>query len=245
MDFSLKAGSWRWLAALLIVAVAAAWVWRDDSPSGATGSPQQAVPVEVVLARAAPLRLQLHAIGTVTPLAHVVLRPQVSGQLLRVHYHEGQSVQAGQLLAEVDPRPYEHALQAAQGKLDQTRARLDNARADLIRYAALGRQRAVAHSVLDAARSNVEQAQGQLAAEQAGVDETRRQLALTRITAPITGRVGLRHIDAGNHVRANDATGLTTLVQTGATSVLFTLSEARLPAVREALARSPALDVEA
>ncbi|OZI71980.1 efflux RND transporter periplasmic adaptor subunit [Bordetella genomosp. 12] len=245
MAFSLTAGPRRWLAALLILAALAFWAQRDEALSAAAPAAQQAVPVEVVLARAAPLRLQLHAIGTVTPLAHIVLRPQVSGLLMRLHYREGQVVQAGQLLAEIDSRPYQHALNAALGKADQTRARLDNARADLARYTALSRQDAVARSQLDAARSAVEHDAGQLAADQAGVDEARRQLALTRITAPVSGRIGLRRIDAGNHVRANDTQGLATLVQTGATSVLFDISEARLPLLREAMANADTLAVEA
>ncbi|WP_256985637.1 efflux RND transporter periplasmic adaptor subunit [Bordetella genomosp. 1] len=233
-------------AALLVLVVLGLWFWwRAPGSPKPPGRAQQPVPVEVARVRAAPLQLQLHALGTVTPLTQVLLRPQVDGELLRLHYAEGQTVAAGDLLAEVDARPFRLALAQAEGRLAQTRAQLDNARADLGRFEALARRDSVARQQLDGARTAVERLSGQLARDRAGVDEAERRLSHTRIVAPLTGRIGLRRIDAGNHVRAADATGLATLVQMSPISVMFSVPDSRLDLLRQALGRAGTLEVEA
>lgn len=237
-----RAKALAWAAALLAIALAAWGAWRTLSPGPrAPAIPnydQQPVAVSVAAARSGPLPLDLHALGTITPLAQVVLRSQVDGQLQQLHYTEGQAVQRGQLLAEIDPRPYQAALAAAEGELAHTDALLHNARIDLDRYRTLARQDAVAGQQLDTAEALVRGYVAQRQRLAARVADARRLLEQTRITAPQDGRIGLRRVDAGNHVRATDADGLTTLVQMQPISALFALSETRLDLLRQAQARA-------
>lgn len=240
------------LAALLAVAVLAAWaVWRyalqGPAPAAIPNYAQQPIPVSVAAARSGPLPRDLHALGTITPLAQVVLRSQVDGQLLRLHYTEGQAVQRGQLLAEIDPRPYQAALAAAEGELARVEALLGNAEIDLRRYRQLARQEAVAGQQLDTAEAQVRSYAAQRQRLAAGVADARRLLAQTRILAPHDGRVGFRRVDAGNHVRAADTNGLATLVQTRPISALFSISETHLDLLRQAQAKAgdTALQVQA
>lgn len=241
------------LAGLLAVAMLAAWagwaVWRyvlpGPAPAAIPSYAQQPVAVSVAAARSGPLPRDLHALGTITPLARVVLRSQVDGQLQRLHYTEGQAVRRGQLLAEIDPRPYQAALAAAEGELARVEALLGNAEIDLRRYRQLARQEAVAGQQLDTAEAQVRSYAAQRQRLAAAVADARRLLALTRIVAPHDGRIGLRRVDAGNHVRAGDADGLATLVQTRPISALFTLAETRLDLLRQAQAGDGALQVQA
>ncbi|CUI34759.1 efflux RND transporter periplasmic adaptor subunit [Achromobacter xylosoxidans] len=241
------------LAGLVAVAMLAAWagwaVWRyvlpGPAPAAIPSYAQQPVAVSVAAARSGPLPRDLHALGTITPLARVVLRSQVDGQLQRLHYTEGQAVRRGQLLAEIDPRPYQAALAAAEGELARVEALLGNAEIDLRRYRQLARQEAVAGQQLDTAKAQARSYAAQRQRLAAAVADARRLLALTRIVAPHDGRIGLRRVDAGNHVRAGDADGLATLVQTRPISALFTLAETRLDLLRQAQAGDGALQVQA
>ncbi len=240
------------LAALLAVTLVAAWaLWRyalqGPAPVAILNYAQQPVPVSVAAARSGPLPRDLHALGTITPLAQVVLRSQVDGQLQRLHYTEGQAVQRGQLLAEIDPRPYQAALAAAEGELARVEALLGNAEIDLRRYRQLARQEAVAGQQLDTAEAQVRSYAAQRQRLAAGVADARRLLAQTRILAPHDGRVGFRRVDAGNHVRAADTNGLATLVQTRPISALFSISETHLDLLRQAQAQAgdAALQVQA
>lgn len=232
---------------LALVAALAMW-WKTQSGPAAPRPPeynQIPVAVSVAPARVGPLQRDLHALDTITPLTHVVLRSQVDGELVRLHYTEGQAVVRGQLLAEIDPRPYQTALAAAEGERARTQALLDNAQADLQRYRTLARQEAVAGQQLDTAQAQVRAYTAQRELNRAQVAEAQRRLGLTRITAPHDGRIGLRRVDAGNHVLANDADGLTTLVQTTPISALFSISETRLDLLRQAQARTDVLRVQA
>ncbi|CUJ36388.1 efflux RND transporter periplasmic adaptor subunit [Achromobacter xylosoxidans] len=241
------------LAGLVAVTMLAAWagwaVWRyalpGPAPAAIPSYAQQPVAVSVAAARSGPLPRDLHALGTITPLARVVLRSQVDGQLQRLHYTEGQAVRRGQLLAEIDPRPYQAALAAAEGELARVEALLGNAEIDLRRYRQLARQEAVAGQQLDTAEAQARSYAAQRQRLAAAVADARRLLALTRIVAPHDGRIGLRRVDAGNHVRAGDADGLATLVQTRPISALFTLAETRLDLLRQAQAGDGALQVQA
>ncbi|SEJ05831.1 efflux RND transporter periplasmic adaptor subunit [Achromobacter sp. NFACC18-2] len=238
------------IAAALLLALligAAAWL-AGDKGSAAPPLPNYGklpVAVSVDAARIGPLQRDLHALGTITPLAQVTVRSQVDGELIRLHYTEGQAVARGQLLAEIDPRPYLAALASAEGELAQTQALLDNAEADLRRYRKLARQEAVAGQQLDAAEAQVRAYAAQRQKHQAQVADARRLLDLTRIVAPHAGRVGLRRVDAGNQVRAADVDGLTTLVQMAPISALFSISETRLDILRRAQADNPVLRVQA
>ncbi len=240
------------LAALLAVAALAAWaLWRyalqGPAPAAIPNYGQQPVPVGIAAARSGPLPRDLHALGTVTPLAQVVLRSQVDGQLQRLHYTEGQAVSRGQLLAEIDPPPYQAALTAAEAELARAEALLGNAEIDLRRYRQLARQEAVAGQQLDTAEAQARSYAAQRQRLAAGVADARRLLAQTRIQAPHDGRIGFRRVDAGNHVRAADANGLATLVQTRPISALFSISETHLDLLRQAQAQAgdAALQVQA
>ncbi|RSF08230.1 efflux RND transporter periplasmic adaptor subunit [Achromobacter aegrifaciens] len=234
-------------AALVILAALALWYVGSKGTPAARPPEYGQIPVAVAVeaASAGPLQRDLHALGTITPLAQVTLRSQVDGELLKLHFTEGQAVTRGQLLAESDARPYIAALASAEGELARTQALLENAEADLQRYRKLARQEAVSGQQLDTAEAQVRAYAAQRLRNQAQVADAQRLLDHTRIVAPHDGRIGLRRIDAGNHVRAADADGLTTLVQTRPISALFSISETRLDILRQAQARDAALRVQA
>jgi len=236
-------------AALLLALLVGIGYWLAGDSGPRTPPPPQygqlPVAVAVAAARVGPLQRDLHALGTITPLSQVVLRSQVDGELMRVHYTEGQAVARGQLLAEIDARPYQTALASAEGELARTQALLDNAQADLQRYRKLARQESVAGQQLDTAEAQVRAYTAQRELNRARVADAKRLLGLTRIVAPQDGRIGLRRVDAGNHVRADDANGLTTLVQTTPISALFSISETRLDVLRQAQAKTAVLRVQA
>lgn len=236
-------------AALLLAVLVGIGYWLAGAKGPSTPPPPQygqiPVAVAVAAARIGPLQRDLHALGTITPLSQVVLRSQVDGELMRVHYTEGQAVVRGQLLAEIDARPYQTALASAEGELARTQALLDNAQADLQRYRKLARQESVAGQQLDTAEAQVRAYTAQRELNRARVADAKRLLGLTRIVAPQDGRIGLRRVDAGNHVRADDANGLTTLVQTTPISALFSISETRLDVLRQAQAKTAELRVQA
>ncbi|HEL4832378.1 TPA: MdtA/MuxA family multidrug efflux RND transporter periplasmic adaptor subunit [Stenotrophomonas maltophilia] len=237
----------RLLWAVLAIALAALlawWLWPRNGAGSSDDAPGKTVPVRVARASAEPLVLRLKAVGTVTPLHSVVVRSRVDGELLRLHFQEGQQVKAGDLLAQIDPRPYEVKLAQAQGTQQQNLAELENAERQLQRYRELQKQNYVSGQELSDQQSKVRQLQGRRLSDQASVDEARLQLQYTRITAPVSGRVGLRRLDVGNLVRASDAEGLVTLAQTAPISVLFTVPEPELPALLDAVQAQPALAVE-
>ncbi|WP_295517331.1 MdtA/MuxA family multidrug efflux RND transporter periplasmic adaptor subunit [uncultured Stenotrophomonas sp.] len=237
----------RWWAIPVVIIVAglvAWWAWPRTEATVAAG-PGKTVPVRVARASAEPLQLRLKAVGTVTPLHSVVVRSRVDGELLRLHFQEGQQVKAGDLLAQIDPRPYEVKLAQAQGTQQQNLAELENAERQLQRYRELQKQNYVSGQELSDQQSKVRQLQGRRISDQASVDEARLQLQYTRITAPVSGRVGLRRLDVGNLVHASDTEGLVTLAQTAPISVLFTVPEPELPALLDAVQAQAGLPVEA
>jgi len=235
----------QWLFAavpLVIMVLLALWLWPDEESAP---SKPRSTPVRVASASAEPLRVRLKAVGTVTPLHSVVVRSRVDGELLRLHFDEGQQVKAGDLLAQIDPRPYEVRLAQARGTQQQNLAELENAERQLLRYRELQAQKYVSAQELSDQQSRVRQLQGRRLSDQATVEEAQLQLQYTRITAPVSGRVGLRRIDVGNLVRSSDADGLVTLTQTAPISVLFTVPEPQLPALLDAVRQQPRLPVEA
>ncbi len=237
----------RWWAIPVVIIVAglvAWWAWPRAEATADAG-PGNTVPVRVARASAEPLQLRLKAVGTVTPLHSVVVRSRVDGELLRLHFQEGQQVKAGDLLAQIDPRPYEVKLAQAQGTQQQNLAELENAERQLQRYRELQKQNYVSGQELSDQQSKVRQLQGRRISDQASVDEARLQLQYTRITAPVSGRVGLRRLDVGNLVHASDTEGLVTLAQTAPISVLFTVPEPELPALLDAVQAQAGLPVEA
>lgn len=236
-----------WLG-LLLGAGAAAWWFLLRPPQTPPPAPSQwrgPVAVRVEPARTEDFTVQARAVGTVAPYNTVVVRSRVAGQLARVLVREGQRVARGQLLAEIDPEPLRVALAQAQGQQQQNLAQLRNAESELARYEQLFTRDAIARQQLDRQAALVQQLRGTLKADQAQVDNARLQLSYTRIEAPIAGRVGLRRVDAGNLIAANDANGLFTLTQTQPVAVLFSVPEPQVADVRAAHADKTPPVVEA
>lgn len=233
-------------ASVVVLAMLLAWwAWPRADVAADDAGGRKPTPVRVARASAEPLQLRLKAIGTVTPLHSVVVRSRVDGELLELHFNEGQHVNAGDLLAQIDPRPYEIRLAQAQGTQQQNLAELENAERQLRRFGELQARNYVSGQELSDQQSKVRQLQGRRMSDQATVDEAKLQLQYTRITAPVSGRVGLRRVDVGNLIRSSDAEGLVTLAQTAPISVLFTVPEPELPALLDAVRGQPALAVQA
>lgn len=208
---------------------------RDDAPAV----------VAVASAMSGDFPLYLNALGTVTALRTVTVKPRVDGELVKVAFSEGQLVKAGDLLAEIDPRPFQVQLQQAQGQLQRDQALLDNARLDHQRYQTLLEQDSIAAQQTVTQQAQVKQYQGNIEVDQAQVDNAKLQLSYTRLTAPIAGRAGLRQIDQGNIVRANDANGLVVITQLQPIGVVFTLPEDQLPEVVKRYREGKPISVEA
>lgn len=232
---------------LLAVLAVAAIAWRVFAPAPAdkAAPAAAATPVRVATVVREDLVVRLKALGTVTPLHTVSLRSRVEGELLRLAFREGQHVNAGDLIAEIDPRPYQVQLARALGTQQQNLAELDNAQTQLRRFVELQSKHFVSAQELSDQQSRVRQLQGRRQTDQAAVDEARLQLQYTRITAPVAGRMGLRNVDVGNLVRSGDTEPLATITQTMPISVLFTVPEPDLPAVVAAVRTTPQLTVEA
>jgi len=239
-----------------IVLLVAAGVWFfsrprakmnrwGPNPSWAGKGDEPAMPVRVVVAERRDLPVHLKAIGTVMPLNTVTVRSRVDGQLLRVTFEEGQRVEQGALLAEIDPEPYRIQLAQAVGQQGQNQAQWETAKADLRRLEQLYEKKLVTNQEMDAQKSLVHEREGVVAADQARVDQARLQLAYTRIEAPIRGRIGLRHVDAGNLVRVGDSGGLFVITETQPIAIQFTVPEVDLQKVVEPLRAGERLVVEA
>src|SRR5207237_6173918 len=184
-------------------------------------------------------------LGTVTPLAMVTVKTQISGQLIEVAFKEGQLVHKRDFLAQIDPRPYLVALAQAEGQLAKDQALLKNAEIDLARYKTLVAQNSVARQTADTQAALVQQNRGTVQADQAQVDTQKLNLTYCRIVAPVTGRVGLRQVDPGNYVQVSDATGIVVITQVQPISVIFTLPEDSLRPVLRGLNARGVLPVAA
>jgi len=227
----------------LAVVAGAGWYITTHSGTSSSSSSRQGgrfganAPIPVGLAAAAKgdIPIVIKALGTVTPLATVTVKAQITGQLTQVEFTEGQSVKQGDLLAVVDPRPYVVALQQAQGTLDNDQARLKNSQIDLQRYKTLVAQDSIARQQYDTQASLVRQYEATVVTDQALVDNAKLNLVYTRIIAPTAGRIGLRLVDQGNYVTLGDATGICVITQMQPMSVMFTIPEDFLPQVRKRL----------
>ena len=213
--------------------------WAAFGPGG------PATPVRVAPVVRAPLAVQLRALGTVTPLHEVTVRSRVDGELLSVEFEEGERVEAGDLLAQIDPAPYRIRLAEAEGQQRQNLAELENTRIQLRRFRDLAESDFVAAQDVSDLEARVRQLEARREIDQAAVDEARLQLGYTRITAPVSGRVGLRQVDAGNLVRSGDPEGIVTITQTRPISALFSIPETAVPSLIEAVRRNRELPVEA
>ncbi|MCC6197150.1 MAG: MdtA/MuxA family multidrug efflux RND transporter periplasmic adaptor subunit [Burkholderiales bacterium] len=248
---------WTSLVVLLVLVALGAggyyWWWSRQAPAAPVAQgpgagrfdPNRVMPVIAQPVRRGTIDIYLNALGTVTPRNLVVVRPRVDGQLMRVHFEEGQTVKAGQLLAEIDPRPFQVQLAQAQGQLAKDQALVANAQVDLERYRTLLAQDSIAKQQVDTQEALVRQYQGTIQADQAAVDSARLQLSYARVTAPIGGRAGLLQVDPGNMVRASDANGIVTLAQLQPASATFPIPEDNLPLVMRRLAQGVPTPVEA
>lgn len=201
-------------------------------------------PVQAAEAQRQSVPQYLSGLGTVTPANTVTVRSRVDGNLMAIHFTEGQQVKAGQLLAEIDPRPWQVALMQAEGQLAKDRATLANARRDLARYEKLVKTNLVSQQELDTQRSLVNETLGTLKADEGSVASAQLNLTYSRITAPIDGRVGLKKVDPGNYITSGDTDGLVVITQTHPVDVVFSLPENTIGAVLDAQKRG-AVPVEA
>jgi membrane fusion protein, multidrug efflux system len=233
----------------LVIVAGAGWY---ISQTGNVPAPRQAagrfgvgvpIPVGIASATKGEVPVVIRALGTVAPLHTVNVKTQITGQLLKVDFKEGQMVKQGDLLALVDPRPYDVALQQAVGQQQRDEALLKNAQTDLERYRKLVAQESIARQQLDTQQSLVRQYEAALVIDQAMVDAAKLNVAYTKIVAPITGRIGLRTVDPGNFVSMSDATSICIIIQIQPISVLFTIPEDTLPSVRERLKAGAKLEV--
>ena len=193
--------------------------------------PSRTQPVAVAQAKIGDASIVQTALGTVNALRTVTVRPRVDGMLLKADFAEGQLVQAGDMVAQIDPIPFQMQLSQAEGQLARDAALLDNARLDLERYRTLLAQDSIAAQQVDQQAAQVKQLEGTVKVDQAQVDNARLQLSYTRILAPISGRLGLRIVDAGNMVRGSDTAGIAVITQVDPISVLFAIPQDSLPRV--------------
>jgi len=231
---------WPWLLAFAAVLLVAYLVipkkGRAQSADGAKGKgdkaqAQRPVPVLASAAVSKDVGVYLTGLGTVTPLATVAVRSRVDGQLVSLSFHDGQAVHAGDLLATIDPRPFQVQLLQAQGQKAKDQAALENAKVDLARYQILAQQDSIPKQQLDTQVATVHQDEATLESDQAQIESAKLNLTYSRITAPITGRVGLRLVDPGNMVHATDPNGVVVITQLQPINVLFTLPADQLPQV--------------
>ncbi|WFW14854.1 MdtA/MuxA family multidrug efflux RND transporter periplasmic adaptor subunit [Citrobacter freundii] len=255
----------RWVIAIVTVvaAIAAFWFWHSRSESqgnapGATGQAQHAAgsgrrgmrsgplaPVQVATATEQAVPRYLTGLGTVTAANTATVRSRVDGQLIALHFQEGQQVKAGDLLAEIDPSQFKVALAQAQGQLAKDTATLANARRDLARYQQLVKTNLVSRQELDAQQALVNETQGTIKADEASVASAQLQLDWSRITAPVDGRVGLKLVDVGNQISSGDTTGIVVITQTHPIDLIFTLPENDIATVLRAQKTGNPLKVEA
>ncbi len=240
---------WITLFAVCILGVASYYLLGGTDRSGAAKKtakpPSPPLPVAAVAAKSADVGVYLTGLGTVTPVNTVTVKTRVDGQLMGVLFKEGQIVASGDLIAEIDPRPFEVQLTQAEGQMARDEALLKNARLDLQRYQVLSEQDSIAKQQRDTQESLVRQYEGAVKTDQGQIDNAKLQLLYCRITSPISGRVGLRLVDPGNIVHASDTNGLVVITQLQPITVVFSVPEDNLQKVLKRLKSGAPLPVEA
>ena len=248
---------WPWIAAALILLLAGYWTFGargkragEDRAGGRQGrgggrGENAITPVVAAQAYTGDIGVYVTGLGAITPIYTVSLKSRVDGQLMSVHFREGQVVHQGDLLIEIDPRPYQAAVTQAEGQLQRDQALLENARVDQTRYSKLLAQDAIPEQQLATQRALVQQYEGTVTNDQGSLQAAKLNVAYCRITAPITGVVGLRLVDPGNIVHASDANGMLVITQVQPISVIFTVSEDQMPVILQKLHAGQKLPVEA
>ena len=240
---------WPWVLVLILLAAGAYWRLQSSAAQPAAGPGAKpsmpSVPVLVATARQGDMPVYLTGLGSVTAFNTVTVKSRVDGQLVKVAFQEGQYVHEGDLLAEIDPRPFQVQLTQAEGQLARDTAQLKEAKLNLERYRDLLTNDLIAKQQVDDQAATVGQYEGTVKLDQGAIDNARLQLTYSHITAPISGRIGLRLVDAGNMVHASDQTGLLVITQVQPIAVIFTLPEDNLPAVLTKLHAGNPLPVEA
>ena len=231
---------WLWLLIIVVLASGGYYYYRSralaeskaaPAPGGGRGASGGAVSVAIAPALKENVPYYLSGLGSVTPFNTVTIKSRVDGQLQKVYFKEGQFVREGDLLAEIDPRPFQVALEQMDGQLARDQAQLNNARVDYARYDQLHKEGVVAQQQVDTLNATVGQLEGAVRADQAQIDNEKLQLVYCRITAPLSGRVGLRLVDQGNMIRATDPNGLVVITQVQPIAAMFTLPEDSLQEV--------------
>lgn len=229
------------LALLLIIWLIVAGFSKPKKKAG----PPPPIPVAVAPVTVGDINIYLDALGTVTPVYTVTVASRVAGELTEVRYKEGQLVKKNQLLAVIDPRPYQAVLVQSQGQLARDQAALKNARTDLIRYQNTFKEHAIPQQQLATQEATVDQDIGTVKVDQGNLDAAQVNVDYTRIVSPIDGRVGLRTVDPGNIVPANGTTGIAVITQLQPITVIFTISEDSLSQITEQMAAGRTLPVDA
>jgi multidrug efflux system membrane fusion protein len=233
---------------ILILALGAGygyWAAASSKPTEEFSQWNKPVPVRVVAVERRDLNVELKAIGTVIPAHTVNVQSQVSGVLQRIYFQEGHLVAKGQLLAQIDPAPFQVELAQAQGTQQQNMAQLRNAETELARYQLLFKQDSIAKQQVEQQQALVNQLKGQIQANQAQVDAAKLQLSYTKIYSPIAGRAGFKQKDAGNLIQANEQTGLVTVTQVHPIYVQFAVAENYLDTLRAAAGKGQKAQVSA
>ena len=246
---------YRWtLLVVVIVLIIAVVIFRvvqhrpDSTQSagrGRGGGQSGPVAVAVASVTAGDIQIRIPALGTVTTLANVTVRTQISGTLQKILFVEGQIVHEGDIIAQIDPRPYEAALQTARGNLRRDQALLADARLDLTRYEGLVKEDSIAVQQLDTQRALVDQYSGTIESDEGQVKTAEVNLVYTRIASPVTGRVGIRQVDQGNYVTPGDTNGIVVINQLQPISVIFNIPEDNVVALMKKVRQGAVLAVEA
>jgi multidrug efflux system membrane fusion protein len=240
---------WLWVV-LGVLGLAGVWLLARSHTQSAVAAKRDAaappsVPVSVAPARKGDIPFYLNGLGSVTSFNTVTVRSRIDGQLLKVAFQEGQFVKQGDLLAQIDPRPFETQLANAQGQLARDQAQLSNANLDLQRYKTLSADGVITRQQYDTQAATVRQFEGVIKADQSQIDNAKLQITYCRITAPLSGRIGLRLVDVGNMIHATDQNGLVVITQVEPITVLFTIPEDSLSQVLKRMHGGERLAVEA